>query len=178
MTARTRLRDDLNFLRVMAQIRVRDKDNVTRIIKRVRIRNTSNLTKIVYQSLVAAVSPSTVAAYGSTGAAANLTTGQAIAAPVGGQTPFTYAWVQKTVSPYTWTINSPSAAATDFTITSLPAGAANSVDFEVTITDATGISDTATITATANNGLPYNPYVAPPTIVITGSGFDGGTNIQ
>lgn len=154
---RIRFYNDISFLLTAAQVRVRDETNTTRTIKRVRVRNTANVTQTVFQNLTATVSPATTAAYGNTGAAANLTTGQVIAAPSGGQSPFTYAWAQKTASPYTWTINAASAAATDFTVASLPPGAANTVDFEVTITDALGVPATAKVTATANNGLPYDP---------------------
>jgi hypothetical protein len=157
MTARTRFRDDINFLRTAIQIRVRDPNNVTQLVKRIRIRNTANNLKTVFQYMTATIAPPTASAYGSSGAAVNLTTGSVVASPDGGQSPFTYAWVQKTLSAYTWVIGTPTAAATNFTCNAVPAGVATSVDFEVTVTDAIGATATARVTATANNGLPYNP---------------------
>jgi hypothetical protein len=107
-------------------------------------------------ALSAAAVPTDVSGYGNSGAAANITTALVIATPTGGVSPYTFAWVQTSTSPYTWVIGAASSASTSFTCNTLGAGATAEADFEVTITDALGNSATATVTAFANNGQPYD----------------------
>jgi hypothetical protein len=107
-----------------------------------------------------ALSPSdSVTGYSNTGAAANITTGLVVATPIGGTPSYTYAWVQVGLSPYTWTITAPTAASTAFTCGSLGPGNTAETMFKVTVTDSLGHTDTATVSAFANNGLPYDPRV-------------------
>jgi len=103
------------------------------------------------------VSPDAVSAYGSSGAAANLTTSSAVATPAGGVAPFTYSWAQVGTSGYTWIANSPAAASSTFTATSVDAGAVAEATFRVTVTDSVGAKATADVEVFANNGQPYDP---------------------
>lgn len=100
--------------------------------------------------------PTDVSGYGNSGAAANITTGLVVAAATGGTPAYTYAWIQITSSPYTWVINSPAAASTSFTCNALGPGTTADATFRMTVTDATGQTAIADVSAFANNGQPYD----------------------
>jgi hypothetical protein len=103
--------------------------------------------------------PEDVSGYGNSGAPANITTGLVLATPSGGIAPYTYAWTQVGTTPYTWTINSPAAASTSFTAGTVGAGVSTEAEFKVTVTDSGGQTATATVTAFANNGQPYDDRI-------------------
>lgn len=98
----------------------------------------------------------TVSGYSNTGAAANIATGSVIVTPSGGIAPYTYAWTQYGTSPYTWAIGSAATATTNFTCNAVPAGVSTSVQFLITVTDSAGNMAHGLVTATVNNGQPYN----------------------
>jgi hypothetical protein len=153
----TRIRNAAGTLQLVTRIRIRDEDNNLRNVSKVSVRDASNSLRVVWQIFTATVTPGNVTGYSSTGSAASITTSSSIAAPVGGTSPFTYAWTQFDSSAYTWTIASPTAASTSFTVSSLPSGVSTSCIFKVTITDAAGAVATAYVEAIANNGQPYSP---------------------
>jgi hypothetical protein len=120
-------------------------------------------------AIALAFSSTSVSGYSNTGAAANITTGSVSVTPSGGVGSYTYLWSQYETSPYTWTIGTSTAATTNFTCTSVPAGVTAAVRFLVTVTDSTGNTARGLVTATVNNGQPYDPYGG-------GGGSGGGHN--
>lgn len=103
-----------------------------------------------------ALSPPSVSGYYSTGGTATtIATGSVIASPSGGVSPYTYAWAQISTSPYTWSIASPAAASTSFSAANIPEGVRDSVTFQVTVTDASGTTATASLVATVRNKVPF-----------------------
>ena len=81
-----------------------------------------------------------------------VTTETVTATPSFGTGPYTYAWTQTGTPDATFTVVSPSAAATGFRKASVAAGATYSANFHVTVTDALGATGvSATVTATVYN---------------------------
>jgi hypothetical protein len=103
--------------------------------------------------------PTDVSGYGNSGAVANITTGKVVATPTGGVPSYTHAWTQVGSTPYTWVINSPTAATTDFTCNALGPGNTSEAVFKDTVTDSLGHTASAVVTAFANNGQPYDNRV-------------------
>lgn len=133
---------------------MRDDSGVLRTIQRIRIRDAGNVLRTVWQTITAAATPSSVSGSynGASGLPQNIATGLATVAVTGGTAPFTYAWAQSGVTPYTWTISAATAATTGFTATNVTAGVSTDADFVCTVTDATGATSTTQIlTAIASN---------------------------
>lgn len=94
------------------------------------------------------VAPMTVAASPTevigTDTGSTVTSQSATVTPTGGGAPYTYAWVRNTGSA---TINSPTSATTTFTETGLAVSELRTSTFTCTVTDASGQTATANVTA-------------------------------
>jgi hypothetical protein len=110
----------------------------------------------VFQFFTASLSTSVVVGnyYGSSPAAQDITTASVNAIVAGGVGPFTYAWSRTDGGPDTWTILSPTSAATSFKATGVPSGVQAIGSFECVVTDTGAGGATATtpsVAAEANN---------------------------
>lgn len=124
-----------------------------RVFKRVRVM-TGGVMQTVFQFFSAAVTPNDVVGnyYGASAAPQNITTSTALATPIGGTAPFTYAWQQAGITADSWTITNPTSASTKFTALAITAGSAANAQFVCVMTDATG----AVATTSAVNANAYN----------------------
>ncbi len=152
MASRIRVRDAGGTLRTITRIRMRDAEGVLRNVTRVRGRDTSGTLRTYFEGLSVVISPSTADGFVAGSTTQNVSTGSVLAVVTGGTTPYTYDWTQTgTPSPYTWTIDTPTAASTTFTANSLPVGVVATQVFRVTVTDASGVSVAWDVFATARN---------------------------
>lgn len=149
---RIRIRDASNVLRTVRRIRMRDASNVLRTIRRVRIRDASNVLRVVYTAFSAIVTPTIVSGSTDLSTLEDVTTNSATALTSGGTAPYTYAWTLLSSDGFiSWTIDSPTTAATTFTANDVPGSMFTIATFQVEITDDTGEKAYATVTATAEN---------------------------
>ncbi len=154
---RIKLRDASGTSQTIKRVRFRDADNVLQTMSRIRGRNAAGALQTFFEGLSVTISPSTADGYVAGSTTQNVTTGAVLAVVTGGTTPYTYAWTQTgTPSPYTWTIDTPTAASTTFTANSLPVGVVATQVFRVTVTDTSSVSVAWDVFATArnNNTLP------------------------
>lgn len=100
--------------------------------------------------LSASASPGSVSGTSSGSGPTDTTTSATTASPTGGLGPYTYSWTRISGEP-TAAVNSPTMATTTFTATITPG--TQVATFEVTITDAFGQTDTATVTAIFENDV-------------------------
>lgn len=145
------LRDGTNTARTITALVIRDGGNVARTITELWIRDLDNVPRLVFNpsgSATLAVSLSDDAVSGASHGSGTATTNSVTATVTGGTGPFTYAWtLSHTDGIPNPTANSPSSATTTFTQTGLAPDDFVSSTWLLTVTDANGVTTTATVDA-------------------------------
>ncbi len=146
-----RFHDITNALRTATRIRFRDATNTLRVAQRVRIRDANNVLRTVYQFLAVTLNRYTVNGTANSPTPVTIGTTIATASPVGGTSPFTYAWTQIGTSSVTWVIETPTIANGSFAAQAVPAGLLVEQQFQVAVTDASGAVATTIVNAIVEN---------------------------
>lgn len=144
------VRDGGNVQRTISDVAVRDGGNVLRDLSEIRVRDSNNTLRLVWSlapPMAASASPETV--YGSTLGTGTATTNSTTVTPSGGTPPYTYAWTllsrdNLSADP---TANSPTAATTTFTQTSIGIGESYSATWRCTVTDDDANTATADVSS-------------------------------
>lgn len=139
------IRDGSNVSRTITELRIRDGGNVQRTITELWIRDENNVPRLVFNpsgSATLAVALSDDEVQGTSSGTGTATTSPAVTATAsGGTAPYTYAW---TLENYTASVpptaNSPTAATTTFTQTSMDPGGIYTSAFRITVTDANSVT--------------------------------------
>lgn len=147
------IRDGGNVARTITALLIRDGGNVQRTITELWIRDRDNVPRLVFNpsgsaTLTAEAAPTFISAISSgTGTA---TTDATTVTPSGGTAPYTYAWTEVSHSSVSAapTIDSPTAATTTFTQTSLGYGESEIATFRCTVTDSLSATTTVDVNAT------------------------------
>lgn len=93
--------------------------------------------------------PPNVYGYGNSLSSIAITTGIATATPIGGTSPFSYAWAGGDEN---WTITNPASASTAFRAAAVPAADGFTTTFTCTVTDANGqVVESSEVSAEAYN---------------------------
>lgn len=132
-------------------IEVRDGAGTAVPVKIVQIRDATGAAKTVWQTMSLSVSPSLITGYASSTSSIDVTTGVATATIEGGTAPFSYAWTRTDAGADSWSIIIASAASTAFRANAVAAGADTTAEFTCTVTDANGLTATASTDASAMN---------------------------
>ncbi len=128
-----------------------DASSVSHEVAEIRVRDGNNVSRSVFSltpPLSASATPSTV--YGFSSGSGTATTDAATTTPAGGTPPYTYAW-DTFDGPVPPTANSPAAAATTFTQTSMLPGDSYSATWICEVTDADGATAFAYVSSFWNN---------------------------
>lgn len=140
---------DATALRNLAGMVARDSGGTARVIASGLIRDAGNVLRTFFNSMSAYALPDMVTGLAASSSPQAITTSAAMANPVGGIVPFTYAWALTLGTG--WSIANPAASSTTFTSPDVVPFGFDSAAFTCTITDATGATAEVVVSAEVNN---------------------------